>query len=436
MFEFNDLKLMEIQIEQYMRISGACVQFTGEPGSIIIAGNNAQGKTSFISSIWAALDGHEMARKPLKNGATKGRIKLDLNEIIVERTFTEKSDQLRVWAKDGMLYPEPASVLKILWNKICIDPLEFMRLTPKDQATRLLASMGLESAMAELDSQLAEVNAVKAKADAAKREAEGRLSKLPIPSRDLAPKSIEVLLQAESLAAGKAGAAFAEQERIERDGDTIGTMRARFEDIMREIADLQAKIMQLELERDKLTDTIQVARTTLDAAIAAAPNPQDAQAVWDAARAELAGAESHNAKCRELAEYTATEQAIADARAQSESALEDQRRLKASRKQLISDNPLPMPELSFADGELRYNDMPLEQASGAEQLKAALAISMALNPKLRIITIKDGSLLDAENMAIIGEMAQAKGYQVFIERVGKGELGIIFEDGEVECSAT
>ena len=59
-------------------------------------------------------------------------------------------------------------------------------------------------------------------------------------------------------------------------------------------------------------------------------------------------------------------------------------------------------------------------------------MAMALNPKLRVIRILDGSLLDAENLALIADMATAQDYQVWIERVADASgVGVVIEDGAV-----
>ena len=58
--------------------------------------------------------------------------------------------------------------------------------------------------------------------------------------------------------------------------------------------------------------------------------------------------------------------------------------------------------------------------------------AMAGNPKLRIIRITDGSLLDAKNLEIVREMAGSRDFQVWIERVDEsGKVGIYLEDGAV-----
>ena len=59
-------------------------------------------------------------------------------------------------------------------------------------------------------------------------------------------------------------------------------------------------------------------------------------------------------------------------------------------------------------------------------------MAMALNPKLRVIRILDGSLLDADNLALITEMAAGADFQVWVERVADGSgVGVVIEDGSV-----
>ena len=93
-----------------------------------------------------------------------------------------------------------------------------------------------------------------------------------------------------------------------------------------------------------------------------------------------------------------------------------------------------MPGLGFDDDGVTLDGVPFAQASAAEQLRVSVAMAMALNPKVRIIRITDGSLLDSENLALIEEMAGANGFQVWIERVDEsGAVGVVIEDGEVKA---
>jgi hypothetical protein len=84
--------------------------------------------------------------------------------------------------------------------------------------------------------------------------------------------------------------------------------------------------------------------------------------------------------------------------------------------------------------EVIYNELPFDQASHAEQMKTSMAIGMAINPKLRIMRIKDGSLLDDKTLAIVAAMAEEHDFQVWIECVSTtGKVGIYLEDGEVKA---
>jgi hypothetical protein len=80
-----------------------------------------------------------------------------------------------------------------------------------------------------------------------------------------------------------------------------------------------------------------------------------------------------------------------------------------------------------------FNGLPLEQASSADQLRISVSIGLALNPKLKVILIRDGSLLDDDALKSVADMAAQADAQVWMERVGKtGDVSVVIEDGMVE----
>ena len=57
---------------------------------------------------------------------------------------------------------------------------------------------------------------------------------------------------------------------------------------------------------------------------------------------------------------------------------------------------------------------------------------MSSNPELRAIRIKDGSLLDADGMAMLKAMASENDFQIWIERVADNDpFAVAIEDGSV-----
>jgi len=86
-----------------------------------------------------------------------------------------------------------------------------------------------------------------------------------------------------------------------------------------------------------------------------------------------------------------------------------------------------------------YNDIPLSQCSDGEKLMVSMRISMALNPKVRILRIKDGSLLGPKNLEILREMVKEEEYQLWLESVQgrdqydkSGQVGIFITEGVAE----
>ena len=94
---------------------------------------------------------------------------------------------------------------------------------------------------------------------------------------------------------------------------------------------------------------------------------------------------------------------------------------------------MPIDGLTIEGDVVRFGGLPLGQASSAEQLRVGLAIGASLNPRLRVILVRDGALLDADSMAAVATWAAANDMQILMERVGDmgGSVGVIIEDGAV-----
>jgi uncharacterized protein YoxC len=98
----------------------------------------------------------------------------------------------------------------------------------------------------------------------------------------------------------------------------------------------------------------------------------------------------------------------------------------------VASAKFPVEGLAFGEELITYGGLPLDQASDAEKLRVSMAMAMAMNPKLRVLRITDGSLLDSNSMKIIEEMAKTNDYQVWVEVVDEsGKIGIVIEDGAV-----
>lgn len=100
----------------------------------------------------------------------------------------------------------------------------------------------------------------------------------------------------------------------------------------------------------------------------------------------------------------------------------------------LANAKLPIEDLSFDESGVYYKGIPFKQASSAEALRVSVAMGIAMNPELKILLIRDGSLLDNDNLKAISEMAFDSGHQIWLEKVSENdeECSIIISDGSVK----
>ena len=109
--------------------------------------------------------------------------------------------------------------------------------------------------------------------------------------------------------------------------------------------------------------------------------------------------------------------------------------IKELKKNAIKNAKISIDGLSIQDDSLYYRDVPLAQASTAEQLKACTQLSIVDKPDISVILMPQASLLDEDNMELVSKMAEELDFQIWMEIVGDGDpLSFVIEDGEVKHS--
>ena len=73
------------------------------------------------------------------------------------------------------------------------------------------------------------------------------------------------------------------------------------------------------------------------------------------------------------------------------------------------------------------------QASTARKIRVSTALLMALKPELRVLLVREGSLLDEDARAALEADAKEHGFVVLMECVGEDVAGggVVIENGEV-----
>lgn len=427
------MKIVELQTENFKRLRA--VQIKPDGNVVVIAGNNGQGKSSILDAIWVALIGIAAAPpKPIRAGQEQAIIRLDLGEIIVTRGFREgKEPTLKVTNGEGLRYDKPQKVLDALLGEIGFDPFAFVQMKPDDQAATLRDMVPLSVDLDEL--AVADTNDREARTVLNRRikEREGQLAAITeIPETEWPEVPDRDALLERMANASQTNEEIAAQERHrDHQRDHAARQRAWADD-------QDEKAATLRREADEAEQAAKEARAEAEAADAwLAEQPELAERVDAMAiREELTRAEQANRVVEAQKGRLKLAEETDELRTQSEmltNALEDR---EAKRVKALEEAEMPIPGLGFAlvNGKQRvtFGGVPFEQASTAEQLRASTAIAMEANPRLRVLRIKDGSLLDDSSLKMLSEMAEAEDFQLWIERVGTGDVGIIIEDGAVK----
>lgn len=437
------MKIINLKAENVKRL--VAIDITPEGDIVIIGGRNANGKSSVLDSVFYALAGSKaLPDKPIRNGQKKAKIVVELGDghgkpvkYVVERTITEAGGGgLRVKAADGALYPSPQKLLDEILGQLAFDPLEFSRLKPRDQADQLRGLLGAEFTrqLAELDAAHKETFDERALKNRELKQAQAQLA-AAAQADDGGEVSDEVdvsELTEELTRREEHNAYVAEQERALADvlsqlklgGEKLAEIERQIAALQERAADIANKMETLENQRIALCE----------AADAGHNQPRDTAEIKQA----INTAATVNATRQRLLKSREDRQAlIAKVRtleSDSERMTKELADLNEQKQAVLASAPFPVPGLGFSEGGVTYQGLPFDQASGAEKLRVSVAMGMALNPKLRVMTIRDGSLLDSDGLRMVAEMARHDDYQIWLERAGDSPTGceVWIEEGAVK----
>lgn len=429
------MKVVQLVAENFKRLTA--VEITPEGNVVEIAGKNGSGKSSVLDAIYVALVGRSAnPPKPIRAGEEQCVLKLDLGDLKVTRTFTAKdggsyTDTLRVENADGLRYGSPQAVLDALLGEIGFDPFEFCQMKPERQAETLLAMVPLTIDLdeyAELDtSDYAKRRDVNRDAAALKAQVQA------IPKEDVPTDLPDRDSLADQLGkAAQTNTEIATEELRRRDERfKIDTWRGNAKNYREQAEDLRRRAELVEKEavrEDNLADEAEAALEKL---------PELGQPVdTDAIREQLRTADAMLAKVEQQNRRIELATKLGTLEQESEALTAAMEKREAERQDALAKADMPIEGLAFAVNEkgkptVTFNGVPFEQASTAEQLRASTAIAMRANPQLRVLRIKDGSLLDEDSLKLLADLAKGEDFQLWIERVGTGGVGIVMENGAV-----
>jgi hypothetical protein len=414
--------IRRLELDNFMRVTS--LVWEPKEGMNILRGKNRQGKTTIvkwsIDSLFGGADGAPPV--PIKVGEETSRILADEDEFTATRRWWRTAEgvktELKVVSKvDGKEIKKPQA----LFDKIFppeADPTMFFRLKPAERVDWLLKVIGVDPTL--LDKKIDAVFKGRTDVNRDLAQAEARLKAMP---NEKPPPAIDTSALLKERGELSNAQQWEKQTKVERDA------------AMRRIADCQNAVQVAE---QALAQAKVRLETAMKQAAEADNAADDAEEKASGAAARLAELDAQLLKASAVsaahARWAEREKLVAEVQrldADSTAKTAEIEKLREEKKKILDGVKLPIEGIGFGNGDVTYNDLPLEQASGAEQIRIGAALLVAKHPKMKLFRVPQGSNLDEENLAALDAFAEEHGIQTFLEAVGEsGPATLIIRDGK------
>ncbi|MBN9208177.1 MAG: hypothetical protein J0H96_05865 [Microbacterium ginsengisoli] len=382
---------------------------------VVVAGANGAGKSSFIDAFVELFDpkGVRLTPKPIRDGEAEARAEFvddDLQVRIVRTWKKDDAGKLEVFALDGAKYSKPAEIVAELTGGLIFDPVAFLNLDEKRQRDALLEKVDLPFDIDEVAREKAGAEQRRLEAGRDVRRLQGALASMPNPLDAPAEEVSGAAVLAEIEAA----------QDLQRHRERV---MSELDDAAEDVASLTARIAKLTEELEEASAQVK----TLTEARDALPAPVDIEPL----REKLAAVDETNAAVRARREYAKVADECAAAETAQAAANRELEAIEKRKREGLAAATFPVDGLSVDENGVTFDGVPFTQVNSAMRRRVAFAIATAGDPKLRLVIIKDGDLLDADSLAAIRELADERGYTVLVERDRdeSRQIGFTIEDG-------
>ncbi len=416
------MKILLLEAENVKRLKAIRIEPDG--AVVEITGKNAAGKSSVIDSISYVIDGKSaQPGQPVRQGEDKAIIKADLGELLVKRTITAAGGgSLVVTDAEGNKFSSPQAILDGLKGALSFDPMGFQTLDRLEQAKALRDLQGIDTT--KLDAKRKALFEERTVSSREAKKLRAQFDALPVSDVPLPDQEVSVAALADDLE--KIGKRNATRNNFER------SVAAAEWDLEKAQEGMESAQSFFNEARDKADEATAWAKEQL-AKLTGGADHESTEVVTKA----IAAAEDTNLVFRAKQSWEKFKGEMEDAETEVQCLTADLEAIDAEKAALLDAVEFPIEGLGIDDAGVTYNGIPFDQASSAEQLRVTVAIGIAANPRLNVLLIRNGSLLDPDSREMVRKMAEDSDAQLWIENVGPGgPSSVVIEDGEVvSCSS-
>ena len=440
------LRILSAEITNFKNISHKEVEIGGK--SMIIAGENGAGKSSFIQALASSIDSNYIPLEPIKVGEDRAEVEIEiggiLNDEMVKYKIVSSFDQgnkkgtITLFDQDGSKISGGKKIIESIVGNVGFDIFEFIKKGKTD--TGRVSEAGVREQIEILSSLMPQegkdhLNAL----DLEKKDLHDERYSINLEIKNLkevtkmsyTPDEIDLYIKEKDEAKVKEKIA-----KLSEEVETWNDRSRKYEDVLADLEKLPKLI-------DKIKSALKEAEEKQAEALSILPkyvkffekNPEKPS--MENLSKELDEIREHNEKSKEIAKVLIKKDELALKEQKSEKITERMEEIKGDKKSVFASYPLPVKNLEFDEDNITYKGLPLnsEQLPSSVLIRIGVMIGMAMNPNLRLMIIRDGSLLDTKTMQYMLTACSKKGYQLLIEKVQDGveDVQLTFIEKEVEA---
>lgn len=441
------MRIVKLTIHNFLKLKD--IEMNPSKTNVIV-GKNKQGKTSILKAIRTAFTG-DADSTSIRIGEGKAEITVELDELNIKRTITERGNYLDISNKEGMKMPAPQKYLDGILGTFSFNPIEFFEKKLADRKKYLLNAIKLTITQDELAVYTGE----------------------KLGGLDYNAHALEVVEQARKFYYDKRTIANAEATKKEKALQDLNSKIPEGFD-PKSVSEEQITKLREAIQTDKLTkqkheahlkqittlqskekETVEQITNLKEMILAAEGRLKNTQAEIVAALEvkfdysddmTIAAAEESLAKLEGQREIVFTVKRAEEVRKEWDAAMIEAVNLDAKVKTLTKEVPedlikkakLPVEGLTIDGDDIKINGVSIDNLSSSEQLKFGLQIARSLNQQFGIICIDGVETLDKETFALFLKEVENDDNQYFVSRVDgesvskNGHSVVEVENGEIK----
>jgi len=420
------MKIVYISIHNFLKLKD--IEMNPSKTNVII-GKNKQGKTSILKAIKAAFDG-KVDESVIRDGESKAEIVVELDDLNVKRTITEKGSRLDVSNKEGFKVPAPQKYLDGILGTFSFNPVQFFELKQIERKKYLLNAIKLTLSQEELakytGEKLAGIDYTKHALEVVEDARKYYYDKRTGANAEVTKKRKTLDELSSSLPEGFDPKSVSEEhikdlQKAIHDDELVLQKQADHEKFLAEMQRQEKGIVEdiAKIEADLVAKKTKL--TDLQKEIAAA-----AEFHYDLSDPlTIETAKETLKKLEGQRELVFTHKRVEEIRGELSTAIEEADKLdavvtkltKEVPQELIAKAELPVEGLTVTENDVLINGISLDNLSASEQLRFALNIVRKLNETFKVINIDGIETLDKDNFEAFLKEVEGDDYQYFLTRV-------------------